>query len=158
MTARSLATRVGQSPWPLRLLLVALSATLVSVLVLRGQSAQAGKKYDVPQNAQMESSLGIRFTQAAVVADGGLVEIRYTVLDTDKATTFQNDVHHPPVLYSGKRSGSPLYRTALMKQGHNLRPGQTYYILYLNNHQAVRSGETLEIDAGGGKLASVPVR
>jgi hypothetical protein len=112
----------------------------------------------VPHSAALEAKLGIRFTQAAVVADGGLVELRYTVLDTDKATTFQNDTHHPPVLRSSKRSKESIYRTALMKQGHNLRAGQTYYILYLNNHNTVRSGETLQIDAGGNSLANVPVR
>jgi hypothetical protein len=92
-----------------------------------------------------------------VVADGGIVELRYTVLDGQKASKFQNDVHHPPVLRSERRKGD-VYRAALMKQGHELRPGQTYYILYLNNGHAIRSGETLEVEAGGAKLQHVPVR
>jgi len=159
MTARiTAATRLRHHPWAMRLLLLALTATLLTVWTLRSGRADAVNGYRVPQNPVMESTLGVRFTQASVVADGGLVELRYSVLDTDKATTFQNDVHHPPVLRSSKRGGESLYRTALMKQGHNLRPGQTYYILYLNNHQAVRSGETLQIDAGGGHLVDVPVR
>jgi hypothetical protein len=152
------AARMRVHPWASRLLLGLLTVGFVLALSWRGDHADAGKRYAVPQNATLESKLGIRFTQAAVVADGGLVELRYTVLDVDKATTFQNDVHHPPVLKSTKRGDDVLYRTALMKQGHSLRPGQTYYILYLNNHKAVRSGETLEIDAGGGQLANVPVR
>jgi hypothetical protein len=45
-----------------------------------------------------------------------------------------------------------------MRQGHELRPGQDYYILYLNNNHAVRPGETLEIDAGDQTLVKVPVR
>jgi hypothetical protein len=45
-----------------------------------------------------------------------------------------------------------------MRQGHELRPGQSYYILYLNNQRAIRPGDTLEIDAGGQTLAKVPVR
>jgi len=144
-------------PWVRRTLVVVAVVAVGLVLVARATSAGAAR-YGVPQNPAMEARLGVRFTQAAVVADGGIVEVSYTVLDANKATTFQNDVHHPPVLYSTKRRGDPLYRTALMKQGHNLRPGQTYYVLYLNNHQAVRSGGTLEIDAGGQKLAAVPVR
>jgi len=146
------------SPWTPRVALTALAAGLVTSIALHASTAVAGNRYDVPRSASVESTLGVRFTQAAVVADGGLVELRYTVLDADKATTFQNDVHHPPVLKSARRSGDALYRTALMKQGHSLRPGQSYYILYLNNHQAVRSGENLEIDAGGGRLVDVPVR
>ena len=122
-----------------------------------GRSAEARRRYAVPENASMEAKLGVRFVQAAVVADGGLVELRYTVLDAQKASAFQRRVHNPPTLHSEKRSGT-LYRTALMRQGHDLRPGQDYYILYLNNKGAVRPGETMEIDAGGQKLAKVPVR
>jgi hypothetical protein len=158
MTAWPSTAARPRNPWIFRLLLVLLVVGFAVALTWRAGVAQAGKKYDVPENPSIESKLGIRFTQAAVVADGGLIEVRYTVLDADKATTFQNDVHHPPVLRSPKRTKNALYRTALMKQGHNLRPGQTYYILYLNNHGAVRSGETLNIDAGGGRLANVPVR
>lgn len=139
---------------------------LVGVLVLAlatsvawrlSTPAQAGGRYDVPRSTGLEAKLGVRFTQAAVVADGGIVELRYTVLDAQKASKFQSNVHHPPVLRSEKRTGS-LYRTALMRQGHQLRPGQDYYVLYLNNHRSVRPGETLEIDAGNQTLTKVPVR
>ena len=61
------------------------------------------------------------------------------VLDAQKASAFQRKVHSPPVLRSESRPGA-LYRTAMMRQGHELRPGQDYYILYLNNKRAVRSG------------------
>ena len=97
----------------------------------------------MPRSSGLEAKLGVRFVQAAVVADGGIVELRYQVLDAQKASAFQRKVHNPPVLHSEDRPGA-LYRTALMRQGHELRPGQDYYILYLNNKRAVRSGETLE--------------
>jgi hypothetical protein len=161
MTAR-ISAMVGlrHSRWAFRLLLVLLVAAFAVAMMWRAGAgpAQAGKQYDVPRSSAIEAKLGIRITQASVVADGGLVELRYVVLDTGKATTFQNDVHHPPVLKSSKRTKEALYRTALMKQGHDLRPGQTYYILYMNNHNSVRPGETLQIDAGGVTLANVPVR
>ena len=92
------------------------------------------------------------------MGDGGLIELRYTVLDTEKATKFQSDTQHPPVIYSERDRSAPVYRTALMRQGHDLRPGQSYFILYENNHGVVRRGDTVEIDAGAGKLTSVPVR
>ncbi|WP_103343839.1 hypothetical protein [Amycolatopsis sp. CA-126428] len=135
----------------------AVAAAAGSLLWAAQAPADAGKPYTVPSDSKMEGSLGIRVQQAAVVADGGIVELRYTVLDSQKASRFQNDVHHPPVLHSERRQGD-VYRAALMKQGHELRPGQTYYILYLNNAHAIRSGETLSIEAGGSKLQHVPVR
>jgi hypothetical protein len=148
--------------WRRGVVRIAVLAVLVlgfaAALIWRVQSpADARRPYQVPEDGQIESSLGIRIQQAAVVADGGLVEIRYTVLDGEKASRFQNDVHHPPVLRSERRQGD-VYRAALMKQGHELRPGQTYYILYLNNGNAIRSGETLDVEANGFHLPHVPVR
>jgi hypothetical protein len=151
--ARLLHGRLG-----MRLLVGVLVLTFAAAVVWRTTTpAQADRGYNVPRSAGLESKLGVRFVQAAVVADGGIVELRYQVLDAQKASKFQRNVKHPPVLRSGSRPGS-LYRTALMRQGHELRPGQDYYILYLNNNHAVRPGETLEIDAGDQTLAKVPVR
>jgi hypothetical protein len=79
------------------------------------------------------------------------------VLDTQKGSAFQNDTKHPPVLRS-ERNGKVAWRAALMKQGHELRPGQTYYILYLNNGSAIKRGDKIEITAGSNKLVHVPVR
>lgn len=158
MTARF--THLRQGPWAMRALLVLLALAFVGVVSARFGVAQAsaGRGYQVPQNARMEAGLGVRFTSAQLVGDGGLVELRYVVLDNQKASTFQNDVHHPPVIYDGRDRKAPVYRTALMKQGHTLRPGQTYFILYANNSGVVRRGDSIEIDAGGGKLVDVPVR
>jgi hypothetical protein len=139
------------------LLLGTLVLVAAAAIAWRTVPAEAGRGYDVPRSAGLEAKLGVRFVQAAVVADGGIVELRYTVLDTQRASKFQRAVHHPPVLHSEERPGA-LYRTALMRQGHELRPGQSYYILYLNNRRAIRPGETLAIDAGGQTLTKVPVR
>jgi hypothetical protein len=137
---------------------VLLALALVAAVVWRfGAIADASPKYDVPHNGQMEGALGVRFTQAAVVGDGGIVELRYMVLDTQKGSAFQNDTKHPPVLRS-ERNGKVAWRAALMKQGHELRPGQTYYILYLNNGSAIKRGDKIEITAGSNKLVHVPVR
>lgn len=146
--------------WTTRVLLALLICAFLVSVAWRFNSgpAQARRGYVMPQSAQLEASLGIRISQAAVVADGGIVELRYTVLDPQKATTFQSNVAHPPVLRSEQNRGTAVYRTALMKQGHTLRPGQSYFILYLNNHGVIHSGGTLEIDAGGGRLVHVPVR
>jgi len=158
MTARSKA--FWDSPWTIRITLLALSGVLLASLGLRlgAGPAQADRHYDVPQNARIESSTGVRFVAASVVGDGGLVELEYTVLDSQKASRFQNNTQHPPVIWNERNHSHPVYRTALMKQGHDLRPGQTYFILYQNNAGTVKSGGSIEIDAGGGRLVSVPVR
>jgi hypothetical protein len=141
-----------------RIMVVALAAVLVAVLAWRhAGGADARPPYRVPQSAELESSLGVRFTQAAVVADGGLVELRYVVLDVQKASRFQADTKHPPLLKSERRN-KIAWRAALMRQGHQLRAGQAYYLLYLNNDNAIRPGETLEVNTGSRRLQHLPVR
>ncbi|MDX6212079.1 MAG: hypothetical protein QOF82_1166 [Frankiales bacterium] len=118
------------------------------------QSPVASHK--MPQNAAMEDQLGIRFSQVAVVGDGGLVTLTYVVLDSEKASKFQNDVTHPPILKSEVRKGSAS-RVSLMKQGHTLRAGQKYYLVYQNPADLVRHNEKIEIDYGQLTLKHVPV-
>jgi hypothetical protein len=135
-----------------------LAFALAAALMLRFVgSADAKPRYDVPHDGQIEAVLGVRFSQAAVVADGGLIELRYVVLDTQKASAFQNDTKHPPQLRD-ERNNKIAWRAALMKQGHELRPGQSYYLLYLNNQGAIKRGDKIAIEAGPRRLAHVPVR
>ena len=110
----------------------------------------------VPTSAAMEQQLGVRFSRVAVVADGGLVTLFYVVLDSEKASVFQSDVTHPPVLISESRHASTRH-VALMKQGHTLREGQTYYLVYDNSGGTLRPGEQVTISYGGLRLPHVPV-
>lgn len=144
---------------PFRVLVVGLAVALLGALAAQfGAGAFAARPYQVPTDPGVESELGIRVERVALVADTGIVEIRYTVLDNQKASRFQNDVHHPPTLRSEQHGGN-IYRTALMKQAHDLRPGQTYYVLYLNNGGAVHRGDTIELNTlGNHKLAHLPVQ
>ncbi|MEP6855251.1 MAG: hypothetical protein ABJA33_07270 [Pedococcus sp.] len=148
------AARLGRWGW------VAVSAVVLA-LVLGGavtarvvwhDPAQAG----MPLNADFEQSAGIRFTRVAVVADGGLLEASYVVLDPEKATRFQSDRAHPPAIESEERSEST-NRVALMKQGHQMRAGQSYYLVYNNRGGVVQAGETARIVYNGFVLQHVPV-
>jgi hypothetical protein len=149
---------IRRSPMLYRATMVLLVLAFAAAVVGRfATGAAARDPYRVPQDGQLESTLGVRFTQAALVGDDGLVEIRYTVLEAQRASAFQNDVKHPPVLRN-ERTGKTAWRAALMKQGHQLRPGQTYYILYLNNQNAIKRGDLLDIETPSRKLVHVPVR
>ena len=149
---------IRRSPMLYRATMVLLILAFTAAVVGRfATGAAARDPYRVPQDGQLESTLGVRFTQAALVGDDGLVEIRYTVLDAQRASAFQNDVKHPPVLRN-ERTGKTAWRAALMKQGHQLRPGQTYYILYLNNQNAIKRGDLLDIETPSRKLVHIPVR
>ena len=143
-------------PRPLEWLLIVVVAVLVVPLVGHFLPSGAQAESTFPQSAAMEDELGVRFSRVAVVGDGGLITLSYVVLDGAKATEFQSDVAHPPVLRSEARDGSTS-RVSLMKQGHTLRPGQTFYLVYQNTGAALRSGEEVTIDIGDLTLPHVPV-
>lgn len=109
----------------------------------------------MPANPAMEQAIGIRFTRIAVVGDGGLVEVTYQCLDAEKCSRFQSDVAHPPALGSELRH-TKTSTVSLMKQGHQMRAGQTYYFIY-HNDQAIEPHELASLTYGGWTLAHIPV-
>ena len=109
-----------------------------------------------PQSSAIEQQYGVRFSRIAVVGDGGLITLTYVVLDSEKATRFQSDVGHPPELRSEARDGGTK-RVSVMKQGHALRAGQTYYLVYQNTKGALRHDEKASIQVGGLVLPHAPV-
>lgn len=144
-------------PLWLRVLAVVALVAALGVGVRAVASATFGTSSKAfPQNAAMEDQLGIRFSRVAVVGDGGLITLTYVVLDPEKASRFSSDVSHPPVLKSESRDASTK-RVSLMKQGHTMRAGQTYYLVYQNTGAALRHGERVTIIDGNLQLRHVPV-
>lgn len=143
-----------------RLLLnLALTALLVLVAFyayLLPHPASSHASTVVPESAALEAGTGVRFSRVAVVGDQGLVTLFYVVLDSEKATAFQADREHPPRLASESRKGGT-QRASIMRAGHAMRAGQTYYLVYQNTDGAIRSGERVSITYGGLTLRHVPV-
>jgi hypothetical protein len=146
----------------IRIAAFAVIAVLVA-LVVRNLLTTSSSRGDaatvhatVPQNAAMENTLGIRLSRVAVVGDGGLITVSYVVIDSQKALEFQTDLGHPPLLTSESRTGGTK-RVSLMRQGHNLRDGQTYYLVYENTRGVIHPGEKVTITKGSLRLAHVPV-
>ena len=137
-------------------IVLAVLAVLMALIISNLAQSRALASRAVPQNAAMEKALGVRFSRVAVVADGGLITVSYVVLDPEKASRFQLDGANPPVLHSEAR-GLSTQRVSLMKQGHTLRAGQTYYLVYQNTRGALRPNELVSIDAGELHLLHVPV-
>ncbi|MEP7332475.1 MAG: hypothetical protein ABI692_10335 [Terracoccus sp.] len=138
--------------------LVALLLVAVALLVL-GQnvmSRRASADPVTPTSSSMETALGVRFSRIAVVGDGGLVEVSYLVLDPDKATRFQSDRTDIAVISNDETKASTK-RISVMKQGHTLRAGQTYYFIY-NNSRTLHGGDHASITTHGISLQGIPVQ
>ena len=153
---RVLSAWLGSTRTRTRVIALALVSALLVLLAHNLTAKPAEGQPLVPTSAAMEQATGVRFDRIAVVGDGGLVEVSYTVLDADKATRFQADQAHPPVL-TNEASGESTKRVALMKQGHTLRVGQAYYFIY-HNEGAVKSADQATITAAVSAITGFPVQ
>ena len=111
----------------------------------------------VPHNAAVELRFGIRISQIAVTAGGGMVDVRYIALDPDRALAFGHRRSTFPVLVD-ERTGRELGGLAMSMFPHHLLAGRQYYLLYRNDGGTVRSGDTVSVRMGSLWLRHVVVR
>ena len=122
----------------------AIALLLVTSGLLRGGSTALAP---VPLSADVEAKWGIRVTQVAVTADGGLVELRFVVLDSEKASAMMNSVNNLPVMHPD--GTNLLVNSAAQMSEHSvLTAGQTYFLLYRNTSGVVKRGASLTIAFG----------
>jgi hypothetical protein len=139
-------------------LLCCLAAALVG-LSQRADAVPPRQHKPVPVNSRFEAATGIRITRIAVVGDGGLVDVRFIVLDPQKAHSFIGDSDHttngrsklpPPTMRNAKRQAL-LAQVASMHAHTEFRAGQTYFLIYLNPSGKIHVGDTLDITGGKAK-------
>ncbi len=134
---------------------VAIAGVLVAAMVT--QAAGAGKgRPPVPRDPAVETATGARIERATLAADTGLLDIRYVVLNPTKARRTIGDTSKPPRLES-QRTHRVFDRVAEMRNAHELRGGQTYYVLYLNTAGNLKRGDAIDITFGGVTLHGVPI-
>ncbi len=149
--------------WPL---LAGLVLLLAAVGFFAARSFAAARYPGPPSHkasaADIEQKWGIRITQVAVTADGGMVDFRYQVIDPEKAINLtledkQGDIPDLPVLVA-EDNGGLINSAAQMAAKHDIRAGQTYFLLYRNNRGAVKSGSTVSVIIGDQRLEHVAVQ
>ena len=91
----------------------------------------------------------------AVTGGGGLIDLRYQVLDPDKAVA----IHESPPEMVDERSDA-LVDNLLMGHQHRgvLHAGQTYYLIFLNPGNLVARGDRITVALGGFRLPHVLVQ
>jgi hypothetical protein len=130
---------------------------LVSELPWSESHARAAPAFPLVSPAGLVERSGVRVVRVAVSGDGGLVDLRYRVLDSERAEA----VHNPatPALLIDERTGGVINRP-LMGHIHSGRPkvGLTYYLIYENPGHLLRRGERVTVQLGNARLAHVRVR
>jgi hypothetical protein len=149
------STEAGQfhrSQAALILVLLTVAAGLSAWAVLRPPSA-AG-----PTEAEMSSfqeQTGIRVIRVALTGGGGLVDLRYQVIDAEKAAV----VHLEPPVLVDEDSGATI-DTLFMGHSHGGDPkaGYSYPLLFVNEGGLLQAGGAVSVVVGDWRLEHVILR
>jgi hypothetical protein len=153
---------------PARLLVFAaalLALGLIALLALRPAPMPVGSisEVDPTQVAALQAAWGIRVTNAALTGGGGIVDIRFQVVDPDKALGL-HDPENPPVVIdqaSGKvldKGAGPHGGAALHQSADTFKAGRTYFFLFQNNGSLLQPGSRATLKIGDVLLENVIVQ
>jgi hypothetical protein len=104
-----------------------------------------------------ERASGVQIVHVAVSGAGGLVDLRFRVLDPDAAADI-HDAATPPQLVDERTN--VLVNELLMGHSHHGRykAAQTYYLIFNNPGNLVRRGSRVTVQLGAARVAHVLVR
>ena len=146
--------------------IVVIAGTFIVLLMTRGSADDNVKNESkVPvawaRPLVSESGLvgrsGVKITQVAVTGDGGLVDLRFTVVDANKAATLHDPANPPAVV--DQRTGL-VVKDLLMSHAHTspFKAGVTYYLVFNNPGNWVHSGDKVAVLLGNARVENVTVR
>jgi hypothetical protein len=107
--------------------------------------------------AAFQSRTGVRIVRVAVSGGGGLVDLRYQVVDPDTAASLHDPADPPEVV--DERTGV-VVDSLFMGHSHQgrLNAAETYYLIFENPGNLVRRGTRVTVRLGRARVAHVPVR
>jgi len=108
-----------------------------------GPEAQALEP-GIPLSQEIEDRFGVRFTFMAVIADGGMVDLRFRIIDPAKAANFGHYTETSPRLIA-EDTGLSIDTTVMGLHHHDMEVGRVYYILYRNTANAIKPGDLVTI-------------
>jgi hypothetical protein len=114
-------------------------------------AARPSRVLAAPTAAEIEH--GLQIAQVGLTASGGLVDVRFKVLDAAKVRALLGDGAHAPMLIAGDKP--PLMAPHHALRGARFTQGQIFYILYPNLRNAVQSGSEVVVALGDVRLGPV---
>ena len=135
--------------------LCAVGAAVLAYALARSSAGGRGHVPPAVSAAGLVERSGVRVIRVAVTGDGGLVDLRYQVVDADKAQT----VHDLPPLLIDEATGGVVMRP-WMGHSHMNAPklGISYFVLFENTGTLIRRGSRVTVQLGDARLEHVPVQ
>lgn len=109
----------------------------------------------IPLSPEIEERFGVRILGVNVVARGGLIDLRYRVVDAGKAKSFGHYTETSPLIIADDGN---VEVTIMGLHNHRVETGRTYYILYRNTGNVIKPGEPVTIQIGDLILKNVVAR
>lgn len=141
----------------LRRIVFVAGVVLLAIAVVPGLLSRSPSRglpiAEVDQSA-LEAKIGIHLEHLAVSADGGILDLRYWVVDASRAMALHDaDV---PVRVTLEADGTTSERPWMGHGPHNMpEAGHTYYLLLLNEGDLVQPGSVVSIELAGVTLPHV---
>ena len=108
------------------------------------------------QASDSEISLGIQVLQVGMSGGGGLVDVRFKVLDSAKARALLGKAANSPELLVDQ--APPLVAPHHALRGARLNRGEVFYILFPNARASVKAGVDVTVAMGEARLGPVRVQ
>ncbi|MFC6157323.1 hypothetical protein [Kribbella jiaozuonensis] len=145
---------------------IALVAAALTAWVLIRQDPTAAAPAPVAQIAWGRTTVdadglaarsGVRLTQVAVTGGGGLLDLRFQVLDPNRANSL-HDASTPPAVID--ETSGLVVRDLLMSHAHTgkFTTGETYYLVFENPGNWIRRGSNVTVLLGQAQVEHVVVR
>jgi hypothetical protein len=107
----------------------------------------------LPPPSALEAQYGIQVAHVGLTASGGLVDVRFKVLDAAKAKALLGNAANAPALIAGDKP--PLMAPHHALHGARFSNGQVFYILYPNTRSAIQPGVEVLVAMGAARLGPV---
>lgn len=146
---------------------VALAILVFGILLVRGwrpdsgdetaAPAAAGAAPTMPTSPAIEEKYGVRFIGVDVTSAGGMIQIRYQVLDSDKTEAIHDQTAAPYVVDSHGTKYADPGMVGHTHIGPVKAAGTVDFVLLANARGGVKPGSTVTIEIGDLELRNVPV-
>jgi len=117
----------------------------------RDDSARSGGPARPVSAAELETQYGVRVDLVALTGLGGLIQLRFTVLDKTKAETLFRVAENMPALIV-ESSDKVLHAPSGMRHHLTLLDGASYFVLYANAGNSVAPGTKVSVQIDTVKL------
>ena len=107
-------------------------------------SAAAGTQATPVSAAELQTKYGVRVDLVALTGLGGLIQLRFTVLDKTKAETLFHVAENMPALIV-ESSHKALHAPSGMRHHLTLLDGASYFVLYANAANSVSPGTPVSV-------------